>query len=202
MSMTIIYMVRHGETLFNIVNRVQGWCDSPLTKTGWQQAKVLGEGLSNISFDCAYASTSERAIDTLRAILQDKSVPCHFDKRFKEFNFGMMEGKHGEEVFIGDNHYPDGFFEVGGESKGQCLTRFFEGLEDIVRQCPDGNVLLVTHGGIIKEVLSVLMPEKEWKEPARILVPNCSVSKLVYKDGTYSVEECCSMKYMKKGYGE
>ncbi|MGZ7254018.1 phosphoglycerate mutase family protein, partial [Streptococcus pyogenes] len=58
-----LYLMRHGQTLFNVQERIQGWCDSPLTKEGEEQAKMAraffdGEG---IQFDRLYSSTSERA---------------------------------------------------------------------------------------------------------------------------------------------
>ena len=58
-----LYLMRHGETLFNVQKRIQGWCDSPLTEAGEEQARQArtffeGEG---IQFDRLYASTSERA---------------------------------------------------------------------------------------------------------------------------------------------
>ena len=49
--MTHFYIVRHGETMFNVKGRIQGWCDSPLTKLGVSQAKELGKKLKNDSFD-------------------------------------------------------------------------------------------------------------------------------------------------------
>lgn len=61
--MSKLYMMRHGQTLFNVLKRKQGWCDSPLTELGIEQAKRAGEELRErgITFDHAYSSTSERA---------------------------------------------------------------------------------------------------------------------------------------------
>lgn len=66
-----LYLVRHGETLFNKRRKIQGWCDSPLTPLGIQQAKEVKEKLEklNIQFDSFYCSTSERASDTLEIII-------------------------------------------------------------------------------------------------------------------------------------
>ena len=53
-----LYLMRHGQTLFNVRRKIQGWCDSPLTQTGIQQAKIAGEYFKrkNIVFDHAYSS--------------------------------------------------------------------------------------------------------------------------------------------------
>ena len=61
--------MRHGETLFNKRRKIQGWCDSPLTKTGILQAKAAKKCLKDISFDHYYSSTSERCCDTLEIII-------------------------------------------------------------------------------------------------------------------------------------
>ena len=62
----ILYLMRHGETEFNVRKKIQGWCDSPLTEIGIQQAKIAGTFFSNnqIEIDHAYSSTSERASET------------------------------------------------------------------------------------------------------------------------------------------
>ena len=66
----ILYLMRHGETEFNVRKKIQGWCDSPLTEIGIQQAKIAGTFFSNnqIEIDHAYSSTSERASDTLEIV--------------------------------------------------------------------------------------------------------------------------------------
>ena len=65
-----LYLMRHGQTLFNLQHKIQGWCDSPLTELGIKQAKVAGKWFKDhdITFDHAYSSTSERCCDTLEII--------------------------------------------------------------------------------------------------------------------------------------
>ena len=65
-----LYLMRHGQTLFNLQNKIQGWCDSPLTELGQYQAKVAGQYFKDhqITFDHAYCSTSERCSDTLELV--------------------------------------------------------------------------------------------------------------------------------------
>lgn len=68
--MKTLYLMRHGETMFNVQGKIQGWCDSPLTIYGKQQALKVKEYFENhsIVFDKAYCSTSERCSDTLELI--------------------------------------------------------------------------------------------------------------------------------------
>ena len=68
MKITFHY-VRHGETLFNVLDRMQGWCDSPLTQHGIQQALEARQQLLPITLNRAFSSTSERCIDTANIIL-------------------------------------------------------------------------------------------------------------------------------------
>ena len=79
-----LYIVRHGQTWFNVIGRIQGWCDSPLTEKGREQAKKLRLFFDTVSLSAGYYSGSERAGDTLELILHDRNIPIHKDKRFKE----------------------------------------------------------------------------------------------------------------------
>ena len=67
-----LYLMRHGETLFNVRRKIQGWCDSPLTENGVKQAKAVREILKDIPFDHYYSSTAERCCDTLETAKRKK----------------------------------------------------------------------------------------------------------------------------------
>ena len=69
-----LYLMRHGQTLFNVEHKIQGWCDSPLTEQGIKQAEIAARYFDDnkITFDHCYASTSERACDTLEIVTHHK----------------------------------------------------------------------------------------------------------------------------------
>uniref|UniRef100_UPI0023F4E88D histidine phosphatase family protein n=1 Tax=Pantoea septica TaxID=472695 RepID=UPI0023F4E88D len=69
-----IYLVRHGKTLFNTFDRVQGWADSPLTEEGLRVARFVGQGMKGIKFDRFYVSDAGRHRETIAAILQQADV--------------------------------------------------------------------------------------------------------------------------------
>ena len=71
--MKTLYLMRHGETQFNAQHRIQGWCDSPLTERGIEQARAMGAKLRDrgVRVDHAYCSTAERAADTLELVLTE-----------------------------------------------------------------------------------------------------------------------------------
>ena len=88
----IVYLMRHGQTLFNELKKVQGWCDSPLTELGKEQARQARQYFQSqgIQFGQAYASTQERACDTLEIVCD---LPYQRKKGLKEWNFGRFEGE-------------------------------------------------------------------------------------------------------------
>src|SRR5699024_9049297 len=103
MTKTELYVVRHGKTMFNAIQRVQGWCDTPLTVEGTQRIHALGRGLRDHDFVAAYSSDSGRAIETTRIILSElengPKIPYHLDKRIREWCFGSLEGGYDAEMW-------------------------------------------------------------------------------------------------------
>jgi len=90
-----LYVVRHGKTMLNTTDRVQGWSDAVLTPEGEKVVTAAGKGLKDIDFQSAYSSDSGRAIQTADLILAEnnnKDVKLQTDKRLREFNFGSYEG--------------------------------------------------------------------------------------------------------------
>lgn len=101
-SRITFYVVRHGKTLMNTLDKVQGWCDSPLTEEGVRIAKYLGIGLSDIPFRSAYCSTLKRTKDTANIILEAKGqgdiIPRETEG-FKEAGFGSFESGSNSELW-------------------------------------------------------------------------------------------------------
>lgn len=190
---TTFYIVRHGETLFNILKRYQGWCDSPLTEYGIEMARKLHDGLQDVDFKLAASSTSERAIDTLDNIIQDRQIPKMHHKGFKEQYFGKLEGAMIDFVKPPKEIQDEGYEFYGGEKRVETVKRFFDAMKEIA---VDGNVLIVSHGAAIYCLLRELKPELKAAR-VRDTVPNCSVAKVSYKDGTFTLKEMPSLEYLK-----
>ena len=101
-EMVTFYIVRHGQTLLNQLDRAQGWADSPLTASGKQAAKELGNALSSITFQAAYTSDTYRAFHTARLVLEENNqpdIPIHQETRLREWCLGIMEAEK-NKVFI------------------------------------------------------------------------------------------------------
>ncbi len=92
-----VLLVRHGQTWFNSLGRVQGWCDSPLTRAGRRTAAVVGRHFAEagIGFDAAFAADMVRHRETARGILQSMGCDLEvcFDPDLREMSFGGFEGE-------------------------------------------------------------------------------------------------------------
>jgi broad specificity phosphatase PhoE len=194
-----IYLVRHGQTLFNAKGRVQGWCDSPLTKEGIQQAIAVSKSLQSIPFEYGYSSTSERAMDTLSYIIGQRDIPYTYLKGLKEMNFGSLEGDKEEEVFTDMSIYQKGFVEFGGETLQSSNKRFMDTLEDIAKK-HDDNVLVVAHGGVIMGALMILDEELvQIHLNTKGFIGNCSVTILEYENNEFKILKLADTSFRDRG---
>jgi len=157
-----LYIVRHGQTQWNVQKRWQGWLDSPLTEVGKAQAREAQAALSGIELAAAYASDVGRAIHTAEILLEGRKVALHVDRRLRERHYGAYEGRTALEL---DRLYPHTRFKdvggsreawrpPGGEALSEVRTRVEAALREIARCHPGENVLIVTHGGVMQVVES------------------------------------------------
>jgi broad specificity phosphatase PhoE len=175
------YLMRHGQTLFNVRKKIQGACDSPLTEAGIQQAKIAGDYFKNIPLDHAYSSTSERSSDTLELVLQNR-LPYTRLKGLKEMNFGMFEG---ESEDLNPSDKSTFFLNYGGESRDQVRKRMTATCTEIMEKEDHQEVLAVSHAGACLHFLSV------WQDPSDVLrkgVTNCCIFKYSYDANQKSFE--------------
>ncbi|MFU1892435.1 histidine phosphatase family protein, partial [Enterococcus faecium] len=91
-----LYIVRHGKTMLNTTDRVQGWSDAVLTPEGEKVVTATGIGLKDVAFQNAYSSDSGRALQTAQLILDQnkagKDLEVVRDPDLREFNFGSYDG--------------------------------------------------------------------------------------------------------------
>lgn len=98
----VLYIARHGKTILNTMDRVQGWADTPLTPAGVEVAEFLGKGLQDISFKAAYSSDLGRARQTARIVLNSKGqadMPLIEVPQMRETNFGSYEGEYNTRMW-------------------------------------------------------------------------------------------------------
>lgn len=179
-----LYLMRHGQTLFNLQHKIQGWCDAPLTPLGIKQARIAGEYFkdNNIQFDHAYSSTAERACDTLE-IVTDYQMPYTRVKGLKEWNFGVFEGK--DECLNPPLPYGDFFKAYGGEGEMEVRERMSKTLTGIMNQEDHQIVLAVSHGGACAQFYRAW--EKYAKVEKKERFYNCCILKYEYEDGIFTL---------------
>lgn len=194
-----LIFARHGKTHFNEINLTQGWCDSPLSKTGTKQAEDMRGQLKEIPLTKAYCSPLGRAVQTAKILLKDRKVPMIYDERLKEIHFGLMEGISGEIVqslriespnWLNDLQLNYSSYE--GEDLQDVIQRHQNFLNDIREQNQEEDtILIVGHGcslyGLIKSILpkdqpfdflqnveAVIIDEKAgYYELEKRLTPHC-----------------------------
>lgn len=168
------YFVRHGQTVWNVENKICGATDIGLTELGHEQAietgkKILEEG---ITADEILYSPLIRAADTAKHISEITGIPARVEPRLIEQCFGKWEGtprngelfKKAKEQFICRNE--------GGESMLQLAQRIYNLIDDIKKD--DKTYILVAHNGISR-VLQSYFYEMTNEEYAAFGVKNCEI---------------------------
>lgn len=151
---TTLYLVRHGETTYNVENRLQGWCDSSLTPEGVADVQATAVRLADRQFVAAYSSPSERALLTSTHLLaRHLTTPLREESGLREFGFGDHEGRHESELLLDGDPFEmfaaivsgtfAGFPE--GEQGPAYRQRVLQAFRAIETAHPDGEVLVVSH---------------------------------------------------------
>lgn len=170
-----IYIVRHGETIWNLEHRVQGQTDVPLTDNGRKQAKELQELVATLNIDVVISSPLIRAKETAQ-ILIDNKLPVHTDDRIIERDWGLNEGEIVDLVDTVDCW--DFSLNTRGlqfERVQDLMKRVSEFLEDIKVRYPDKNVLIVTHSAVLRVVHYLLSGIPQDGDLTKIEIPNLRI---------------------------
>ena len=169
-----LFFVRHGETYWNVENKICGATDIALTERGHQQAIETGKMIAeqNLQFDEILSSPLIRASDTARHISEITGIPMRIEPRLIEQNFGKYEStaRNGAEFQIAKGHFLDRY--ETGESMMQLGQRIYNLLDDIRKD--EKTYLLVAHNGIARVVQSYFYDMTN-EEYARFGVKNCAV---------------------------
>ncbi|QSO45890.1 histidine phosphatase family protein [Alicyclobacillus mengziensis] len=196
-----LWVVRHGQTDWNLDRRIQGWTDVPLNNAGRIQAKKLGKHLEGIPFTALYTSDLLRARTTAAILQQHTGAPVTVDKRLREKYFGALEGKvratpHPTTPaisaakarcsrLVNDSKYRAALThplsarassgDPEAESDHALQERICAFLGDVRAHFTSGRILVVTHGGLIRALLDLV------GYPDRDALENTSVTRLRHK---------------------
>lgn len=163
-TLRTLYLIRHAESVWNNERRVQGTClDVPLSVMGRRQAELLGTRLRALSFAHVYSSPAVRALETARIALGNDH-PITITDGLHELGLGVWEGRLISEI---DEEYPgaiDRWYRdpttvriEGMEEMPRFRERSVSVMREIIETTGQGNVVVVTHGGIICTYLTSIL---------------------------------------------
>ena len=168
------FVTRHGETDWNVLNKVCGRTEVELTANGRRQAAELADVLADKGIDVIVSSPMRRAIETSRIIADRCGVSIEIDDRLIEQDYGIYEGvDRKDEGFLG-NKRNFAFRYPGGESMMQVAYRTYGLLEELKERYCGRNVLIVCHGGVCR-VINTYFRDMTNEEFFRYSLENCGV---------------------------
>ena len=168
-----LFLIRHGQTSWNVEGRYQGDKDIDLNGVGIKQAKLAAKYLSRINFSNIYCSSLKRTIDTANIISKGRNLQIIVRENLKEMNFGKWEGLKFHQI---NEEFNDDYQKwlkdpyntppTGGESFKKLKDRSIAEIDSIVSENKDGSsIAVVTHGGVILSLLIhwLQIPLSRWK---------------------------------------
>ena len=198
-----LYIVRHGETEWNVIKRFQGQLNTPLTEKGMEKLGETGKKLKNILFDQVYTSELERTVNSAEIILNEnngyKNNKLELQKlaELNEVYFGVWQGLTYEEVFLKYPEEGNNYFynvknykaeNVEAEKLEDALERFLKGINKILDSHESGNILVVTHGTVFEMFMNYVANNSIFDIDERTLMGNGDYKVFSYKDGKFQEE--------------
>lgn len=180
-----LYIIRHGETVWNTEGRLQGRVDKELNENGIRLAKLTAGKVRDIPFDLVISSPLKRALQTAEIVTEGREIPVLTDKRMEEISFGEWEGlscskEHYElpeefrMFFVDPYHYQP---PRGGESIEQLMERTGQFYKELCenKAYADKNILIAAHGCSSRALLNQVSLDASgfWRGK---VPPNCSFS--------------------------
>lgn len=170
-----LYFVRHGQTVWNVENKICGQTDSPLTELGHQQAIAAGEKVKakHLHVDQILCSPLSRAYDTAKHIAEINAISLTVEPRLIEQNFGRWEGtpRDGRDFARAKQNFVDSY--DGGESMLKFAHRIYTVLDEIVADS-ERVYMIVAHNGLSR-VLQSYFFDMTNKEYAAFGIPNAEI---------------------------
>jgi broad specificity phosphatase PhoE len=200
MKYCTIYLVRHGQTEWNVKNLIQGHGDSRLTDKGIEQAKQLGKKFDKIKFGAVFSSDLMRAKRTAEIIILEKKMAVKTSHLLREKGFGKYEGMAVAEYrsqlkdlidkFENLSEKEKRYFKLAPdiETNDEVVTRLIQFLREVSLAYIGKNILVVSHGAVLRLFLIHLGFATDKTLPAGSIA-NTAYIKLL-SDGTdYFIKE-------------
>lgn len=191
--MTEILLIRHGETAWNAIKRLQGHLDIPLNDTGLQQAAALGLSLQNEALTALVSSDLQRARQTAEQISQAQNIALKIDAGLRERCYGAFEGelysdieqKYPQAYAAWRSRDPDARFPDGvhrGETTREFHQRISERLHHYGQLYSGGKIALVAHGGVL-EAAWRMAHDLPLDAARSVTIFNASINRFRYQQG-------------------
>lgn len=178
-----ILLVRHGQTEWNLLKKVQGKADIQLNKKGIKQAEYIRDFLKNEKIDLILCSPLKRAIQTAEIVNEGRNIRMIIDKRVSERDFGEFEGMSNTDFdFNAFWSYRQNLKYDKAENIKEFFKRVYDFLDSIKNEYAGKRILIVSHGGISIPVRCYFegIPNVDTLLP--LCLENCEVVKYSYKE--------------------
>lgn len=183
-----IYVIRHGQTDWNVADRTQGKSDIELNSTGIEQAKEAKKIINGYDIDLIICSPLKRAMKTAQIVNEDKKCEIIYDKALEERGYGNLEGKTNNEIVEhlknreDFNNYNLNLQRENIEPVRNVCDRVWNLLDKIKEKYSDKKILLVTHGGTCRAInayFNGIDPSGDIVSPK---LKNCEIREYEYKN--------------------
>lgn len=230
-SKITLYIARHGKTMMNTLDRVQGWCDSPLTKEGIDVARYLGYGMSDINFRTAYCSDLRRTVQTTKIVLGAKGqedILVIELAGLREACFGSFEADFNHHMWNSAALY---LHHTSSESMIKAIMEkeisYREVLDAVKKLDKMGMAenFSQVEARTQESLLEIAKNESQYGDGNILVIShgmsilamllglggdklfkkpleNAAVCKVIYQDGKFTVESMADMSYVEKGKKE
>jgi len=200
----IIYLIRHGETDWNIDLRVQGKRDIPLNISGIKQAEILVSYFEESNIDAIYSSNLVRAYETAKIIGQKIKKDVFIIPDLQEINMGTWEGNFWNDIKIEYNdfihHWENNLENIPipeGESYGQVQKRVVNAFTNIASKHKDNEqIIIVSHGISIKLLVAHLI-NLSVQNIHKFSIDNASIS-IIESNGNYKLKSLNNTFHLKR----
>lgn len=201
-QMCTLYIVRHGQTDWNISKTIQGQLDIPLNLTGEKEAHDLREVLNSIQFDAFFSSDLIRAKRTAEILNIDRNLVIETTNALRERLFGVYQGKpmneaH-ERLYELLEKYKDHphIIESQVESNEHMVSRAITFIREVSVAYGGKTVLLVSHGGLMRTLLIHLGFCSSIQFPAFGAIKNLAYIKLMSDGSEIHVQKTSGIKIL------
>ncbi|KAA8667691.1 MULTISPECIES: 2,3-diphosphoglycerate-dependent phosphoglycerate mutase GpmB [Pantoea] len=186
-----VYLVRHGETVWNAARRIQGQSDSPLTDKGEQQAHQVGERVKSLGITHVIASDLGRTRRTAEIIADACGCTVTLDARLRELNMGCLEQRPLDGLTAEEESWRKALVDgteggriPGGESMEEMATRMHDALNACLDLPAGSRPLLVSHGMALGVLVSTILGLPAHAE-RRLRLRNCSISRVDHQQSAW-----------------